>query len=150
VFRHTPVQRPFGLSPHAVRGLGVLALALACLLPSLARADISDERIQEVVLRVNRAADALGEARGAERLATVFRVPARVVADLYDQKLAFGEVAVVLALAETGRTSSDTILGLWASGRLNWGQIAERLKVDLHVLLRRLEGVRRDLTPPTR
>lgn len=35
--------------------------------------------------------------------------------------VALGEVAVVLALAEAGHTSPDTILSLWASGQLNRG-----------------------------
>jgi len=124
------------------------ALALAWLLPSVAWGAVPDERIQEAVLRVNRAADALGEAKGEERLARVFRVAPHVVAELYEQKLDFGEVAVVLALAEVGRTSSDAVLVLWASDRLLWSQIAHRLKVDVQVLLRRLEAVHRDLAPP--
>lgn len=52
---------------------------------------------------------------------------------------------MVLALAEVGHTSPDVILSLWASGQLNWGDIAERLKVDLRDLLHRLDAVRREL-----
>jgi hypothetical protein len=80
-----------------------------------------------------------------DRLARVFRVTPRSVTDPHDQKLDLGEVAVLLALAEAGRTSPDAILSLWASGRLNWGDIAERLKVNQRDLLRRLETVRREL-----
>jgi hypothetical protein len=80
-----------------------------------------------------------------DRLARVFRVTPRSVTDPHDQKLDLGEVAVLLALAEAGRTSPDAILSLWASGRLNWGDIAEQLKVNQRDLLRRLETVRREL-----
>src|SRR5574341_411440 len=104
-----------------------------------------EQRIRDAALRVERAIASLGEVQAAARLAAAFRVPPRAVADLRDQKLGFGDVAVVLALAETGKTSPDTILSLWASGRLNWGQIAGRQKVELRTLLRRLEAVRRDL-----
>jgi len=104
-----------------------------------------EERIQATARRVERAAGPLGEAETDERSAAIFRVKPRTVTDLHDQKLDLGEVAVVLALAEAGHTSPDTILSLWASGRLNWGDIAERLKVDLRDLLRRVETVRREL-----
>lgn len=104
-----------------------------------------EERIRDAVSRVERAGSSLSEAAGSERLAVAFHVPTRIVSDLRDQKLTLGETAVVLALAEVGKSSPDAILSLWASGRLNWGEIAERLKVDLRGLLRRLDGVRRDL-----
>lgn len=109
-----------------------------------------EERIREVLLRVERAVAPLDEVEAATRLAAAFRVPQRGVAELRDQKLGFGDVAAVLALAEAGKTSPDTILSLWASGRLNWEQIAERLKVDLRDLLHRLETVRRELGPRSR
>ena len=104
-----------------------------------------EERIREAARRVERVAAPFGEAEANERLAAVFRVKPRTLSDLRDQKLNLGEVAVVLALAEVGHTSPDTVLSLWASGRLNWGEIAERLKVDLRDLLRRLETTRREL-----
>ncbi|HYL80779.1 MAG TPA: hypothetical protein VEU07_08200, partial [Candidatus Acidoferrum sp.] len=74
----------------------------------------------------------------------------RAVTDLRDQKLAFSDVVVVLALSELGKTSSNTILSLWASGRLNWGEIASRLQVKLPTLLRRLEAARRELARSNR
>lgn len=107
-----------------------------------------DERIQEAALRLNRTAAVLAEPAASERLAAAFHVRSRVVVDLHDQKLDFGEVAVVLALAEAGRISSDRILALWASARLDWGEIAERLRVDVAALLERLETVRGELALP--
>ena len=105
-----------------------------------------EDRILEAGRRVERVAAPLGEAESTEHLAAAFRVTPRTVMDLRDQKLDLGEVSIVLALAQAGHTSTDTILSLWASGRLNWGDIAERLKVDLRDLLKRLEIVRRDLS----
>jgi DNA-binding MarR family transcriptional regulator len=99
---------------------------------------------------LERVATPLGEAAAVARLASAFRVPPQAVAELRDQKLDLGEIAVVLALAEAGRASPDAILALWANGRLNWGEIADRLKVDLRTLLRRLDTVRRDLGRSTR
>ncbi len=104
-----------------------------------------ETRIRDAMIRIDRAGTAIGETESLERLAAAFKVKPRVVMDLQDQKLDYGEVAVVLALSEAGKTSTDAVLGLWATDRLNWGQIAERLKVDTRDLLRRLEGVRRDL-----
>jgi hypothetical protein len=127
-----------------------VALGLLALLPigtvALAGQPVAQEdRIRDAMTRVDRAGTAIGEAESLERLSAAFRVRPRVVMDLRDQKLDYGEVAVVLALSEAGKTSVDAVLGLWATDRLNWGQIADRLKVDLRGLLRRLEGVRRDL-----
>ncbi len=104
-----------------------------------------ENRIRDAMIRIDRAGTAIGDVESMERLAAAFKVKPRVVMDLQDQKLDYGEVAVVLALSEAGKTSTDAILGLWATDRLNWGQIAERLKVDTRELLRRLEGIRRDL-----
>ena len=97
-------------------------------------------------LRVERAGSSLDEAEAMARLAAALRVPPRVVTDLRDQELDLGEVAVVLALSEAGKTSPDMILSRWASGRLDWGEITDRLKVELLTLLRRLHAVRRDLS----
>ncbi len=104
-----------------------------------------ENRIRDTMIRIDRAGTAIGEMEALERLGTAFKVKPRIVMDLRDQKLDYGEVAVVLALAEAGKTAPDAILGLWATDRLNWGEIAERLKVDPRDLLRRLDGVRRDL-----
>jgi len=104
-----------------------------------------EEQIRETARRVEQVAVPLDEVEANERLAAVFRVVPRTVTDLRDQKLDLGEIAVVLALAEAGHTSPDAILSLWASGQLNWGDIAERLKVELRDLLRRLEAARRAL-----
>jgi hypothetical protein len=121
---------------------------LAVIWAGEAPADVSagEERIQEAILQLDRAATGVDGARAAQRLALAFRVSPRLVADLQDQKLDFGEVAMVLALAEAGRTSSDQVLGLWANARLDWGQIAARLRVDVMVVLNRLDTVRRQLT----
>ncbi|HSB73854.1 MAG TPA: hypothetical protein VLT62_31395 [Candidatus Methylomirabilis sp.] len=109
-----------------------------------------EQRIGDAALRVERAMARLQEAEATARLAAAFGVSPRAVTELRDQKLALGEVAVVLALAETGKTSPDTILSLWASGRLTWGEIADRLKVEQRSLLRRLDAARRDLTHQSR
>ncbi len=109
-----------------------------------------EERIREAALRVERVIVSLDEAEAAKRLAAALRVPPRSVTDLRDQKLGLGDVAVALALSELGKTSPDTILSLWASGRLNWGEIAERLKVEQRTLLRRLDTLRRDMVRRSR
>jgi hypothetical protein len=136
----------------AALAIGVAAILLAVMWAGEAPADVSagEEHIQEAILRLDRAATAVDGARAAQRLAVAFRVAPRVVAELQDQKLDFGEVAAVLALAEAGRISSDQILALWATARLNWEQIAGRLGVDVSTLLGRLETVRRGLlaAPP--
>ncbi len=122
--------------------------AASCLLAALALAgqvSSHDARIREAALRVERAAATLDEAAATTRLAGLFRVTPRTVTDLRDQKLDFGEVAVVLAMAKAGRTSPDAVLGLWASGRLNWAEIAERLRVDRRELLRQIDAARREL-----
>lgn len=107
-----------------------------------------EQRISDAARRVERALAGLQEAEATARLADAFGVTPRAVTELRDQKLALGDIAVVLALAETGKTSPDTILSLWASGRLNWGEIADRLKVEQRSLRRRLDAARRDLTRP--
>ncbi len=127
-----------------------VALGLLALLPigtvALAGQPVGrEDRIRDAMIRIDRAGTAIGEVESLERLGAAFKVKPRVVMDLRDQKLDYGEVAVVLALSEAGKSSVDAVLGLWATDRLNWGQIADRLKVDLRDLLRRLEGVRRDL-----
>jgi hypothetical protein len=134
-----------GFRAAAIVCLVLLAAGVASATPDLFPVE---ERIQEAILRLDRAATALNEARAAQRLALTFRVPTRTVADLHDQKLDFGEVAVVLALAEAARTPADRILGLWASARLDWSEIAERLRIDASALLARLEAVRRELVSP--
>jgi hypothetical protein len=113
---------------------------------SAGKATPGEERILEAARRIERTAAPLGEAPAVARLARAFRVPPLVVTDLRDQKLDFGEVAVILAMAEAGAKSPDTILSLWASGRLDWGEIADRLQVDRRTVLRRLDTTRRALT----
>lgn len=109
-----------------------------------------DDRIRTLARRIEQAATALGESASHERLAAQYKVTLRVVSDLHDQKLDSGEVAVVLALAELGPISSDVVLGWWASNRLSWAQIADRLTVDTRRLLQRLEEVRQALARPAR
>ncbi len=122
-----------------------LILLSAALPPGAAPSRGPEERIRDAVIRIDRAGATIGEEESLERLAAAFKLKRRIVLDLRDQKLNYGQVTVVLALAEAGKTSADTILELWATDRLNWGQIAERLKIDPAGLLRRLEDVRRDL-----
>ncbi len=136
-------------------GAALVGLALGCLLLAVlwtgeAPANVSpaEERIQEAIQRLDRIVTGVDPTRAVQRLAVAFRVSPQLVADLQDQKLDFGEVATVLALAEAGRISSDQILALWASARLNWEQIAGRLGVDVSTLLRRLETVRQGLLTP--
>jgi hypothetical protein len=105
----------------------------------------SEERLLTASQRIERAVVALGEQTGGDRLAAGFRVAPRLVADLRDQKLDFGEIALLLALAEMGHTPPDTILGWWASRRLTWVEIADRLRVDPPALQKRLETLRRHL-----
>jgi hypothetical protein len=137
-------------SGAALVAVGLVVLLLGGMWTGEPSADVApaEDRIREAMLRADRAATALEGACAAQRLAVVFRVPARVVAYLQDQKLDFGEIAMVLALAEAGRISSDQILALWASARLDWGEIADRLRVDVAALIERLEVVRRDLLAP--
>ncbi len=122
-----------------------LVLLNAALVTWAAQTRGPEERIRDALIRIDRAGTALGEVQSLDRLATAFKVKPRIVMDLRDQKLNYGQVTLVLALSEAGRTSTDAILGLWATDRLNWGQIAARLKIDLPRLLHRLEDVRRDL-----
>jgi hypothetical protein len=114
-----------------------------------------EDRIRDAAIRIDRAAAALGEVETITRLGAAFRTAPRTIADLHDQKLDFGEVAVVLAMAEVARIPADRILSLWASDRLSWSQIAERHGVEAKRLLQRLDALRRDLTrrpaaPPAR
>jgi hypothetical protein len=109
---------------------------------------ISEDRLRDAGIRIDRAAAALGEAETVTRLAVAFKLSGRAVTDLHDQKLDYGEVATVLALAEASKTKPEAILSLWATGRLNWSEIADRNKVDGQKLLKRLEAVRRALLPP--
>jgi hypothetical protein len=136
----------------ALVAVGLVVLLLGGMWTGEPSADVApaEERIQEAMLRVDRAATALDGARAAQRLAGAFRVPARVIADLQDQKLDFGQVAMVLALAEAGRISSDQVLTLWANARLNWEQIAARLRVDVPHLLERLDMLPDALALPHR
>lgn len=108
----------------------------------------SEERLRDAVIRIERAASALGEPEAVARLADAFKVSARMVTDLHDEKLDFGEVAMVLTLAEASQAKPEAILSLWATGRLSWSEIADRNRVDRRELLKRLEGVRRALTQP--
>lgn len=131
--------------------LAVVGLVAGCLLGWLAGPAVAgqpapvEDRLRDAALRIERAAAGLPEAEAASRLAQAFRVKPRLVLDLHDQKLDFGEVALVLALAELGKSPSDRILSLWATGRLSWSQIAERLAVEPRGLLKRLDGLRREL-----
>lgn len=92
----------------------------------------------------------MGEPRALGRMSADFKVSPRVAAELRDQKLGIGEVAAVLALAEMSAASPDTVLSWWASGRLNWGEIADRLPGDARRLQQRLEQARRALDRPVR
>jgi len=105
----------------------------------------AEDRIRDAAIRIDRAGAALGEAETVARLAAGFHTGPRAVAELRDEKLDFGEVAVLLALAELARIPADRLLSLWASNRLSWSQIADRHGVQTARLLQRLEAVRRDL-----
>lgn len=106
----------------------------------------TEDRIRDAAIRIDRAAAALGEAETVSRLGAGFRIAPRTIADLHDQKLDFGEVAVLLSMAEIAKIPADRILSLWASDRLSWSQIAERHGVQAKRLLQRLDAIRRDLT----
>lgn len=133
-------------------GAGFVWLILLCTVATTFAGQVlgREERIRDAALRAERVIISLDEAEAAERLAAAFRVTPRAVTNLRDQMLRLGDVAVVLALSEVGKTSPDTILSLWASGRLNWGEIASRLKVELPTLLRRLDAARRELARSNR
>jgi hypothetical protein len=130
--------------------LGWAGAVLMCLAGAAlaGQPQIREEQLLTAGQRIERAVVALGEQTGSDRLAAGFRVAPRLVADLRDQKLGFGDIALLLALAETGRTPPDTILGWWASRRLTWGEIADRLRVDPAALVKRLETLRRHLGRP--
>ena len=104
-----------------------------------------EEQLRDAAIRIERAATALGEAETVTRLAAAFKVSSRAITGLHDEKLDFGEVAMVLALAEASKTKPEAILSLWATDRLSWSEIGERNKVNRQALLKRLDGVRRAL-----
>ncbi len=137
-----------GGTPRALLAPVLLCLVLLGAGRAAAEATRPADQVRDLILGVDRAAATLSEAATATRLASAFGVRPRQVLDLLDQKLDPGEVAVVLALAEASRTPSDRILGLWASVRLDWAEIAERLKVDTPALFKRLDTVRRELASP--
>lgn len=110
----------------------------------------SEGRIRSALQRLDRAAEVVGESRALDRMSADFKVTSRAVEELRDQKLDIGEVAAVLALAEMGAASPDTILSWWASGRLSWGKIAERLPGGARRLQQRLEQARRAMNRPVR
>jgi hypothetical protein len=122
--------------------IGLAAVALAGQAPSY------EDQLRDAAIRIDRAAAPLGEAGAVSRLAAAFKVPERTVLGLHDEKLDFGEVALVLALADEGKTKPEAILSLWATGRLTWSEIAQRHAVDRKTLQRRLEAVRRALARP--
>lgn len=107
-----------------------------------------EEQLRDAAARIDRAAVVLGEPETISRLAALFKISRRTVTDLHDDKLDFGEAALVLALAEAAKTRPETVLSLWATGRLSWSEIALRQKADRRALLKRLEAVRRALAPP--
>jgi hypothetical protein len=112
---------------------------------SAGQAPSPEEQLRDAVIRIDRAATALGEAETVSRLAAAFKVPGRAVSALHDEKLDFGEVAMVLALAEASKTKPEAILSLWATDRLSWSEIGDRNKVGRPALLKRLDGIRRAL-----
>ncbi len=133
-------------SPRWICVATALILTNAALVAGAAQTRGPEERIRDAVIRIDRAGTGLGEAESLERLAIAFKVKPRIVMDLRDQRLSYGQVTIVLVLAEAGKTSTDAVLELWATERLTWGQIAERLKINPQRLLSRLEDVRRDLS----
>jgi hypothetical protein len=110
-----------------------------------------EDQLRDAAIRIERAAAALGEAETVSRVAAAFKVSSRTITDLHDEKLDFGEVAIVLALAEASKAKPEAILSLWATDRLSWSEIAERNRADPRALQKRLDGIRRVLAqrPPT-
>lgn len=106
-----------------------------------------EDQLRDAALRIEWAAASLEERENVARLAAAFKVRPRTIADLRDDKLDFGEVSLVLALAEGGKTKPEKILSLWATDRLNWSEICEREQIARQPLLKRLDLVRRALAP---
>ncbi len=110
-----------------------------------AQSPAPEDQLRDAAIRIDRAATTLGEAETVIRLAAAFKVPSRTVTDLHDEKLDFGEVALVLALAEGSKAKPEAILSLWATDRLGWSDIVERYKINRQALQKRLDGIRRAL-----
>jgi len=130
--------------------LGWLAAALLIAegVSAAGQAPPLEEQLRDAALRIEWAAAPLEEREIVARLAAAFKVRPRAIADLRDDKLDFGEVSLVLALAEGGKTKPEKILSLWATDRLSWSEICERERISRQPLLKRLDLVRRALDPP--
>lgn len=59
-----------------------------------------------------------------------FRLAPRKLDDLLNQKLTYGEVAVVVILDRLSHAGSNRILTMWANHRKDWADIARELNVD--------------------
>ncbi len=130
-----------------VAGGFIAVILLAGGLAAAAQPAVSEDQLRVAAIRIDRAATALGEPETVSRLAAAFKVSPRSVTDLHDEKLDFGEVTLVLALAEAGKAKPEKILSLWATDRLGWTDIGERYKINRQALLKRLDAIRRGLVP---
>ena len=135
-------RRPWARHPGAPWALLICAAAAGAV------AARPPATVTQETARVAQAAGRLAEDEAVRRLAPVFGVPARQVADLREQKLAFGDAAAALAIALVGRKSINTVVTLWANERLDWADVATRLGAPRARVVRLLRRARQALDPP--
>ncbi len=124
---------------------------LICAAAAWAVAARAPATVAEETGRVAQAAGRLAEDAALRRLAPVFGVTAQQVGDLREQKLAFGDVAAALAIAQVARKPINTVITLWANERLDWADVATRLGASRARVLRLLRRARQALdAPPAR
>jgi len=106
--------------------------------------------VVEEVARVTQQAGRLTEDEATRRLARSFAVTPQQVADLRDQKLAFGDAAAALAVSRVAGKTVNTVVALWANERLDWDAVAARLGAPRSRVVRQLRAARRALAAARR
>ncbi len=101
--------------------------------------------LTEEAARLDQAAGRLAEPEALRRLAQAFHVSPQQVADLREQKLAFGDTGAALAVARVARKPLNTVVALWANERLDWSDVAARLGAPRSRVLRQLLRARQAL-----
>lgn len=124
-----------------------LSLGLAACIPSLALADDmlskDDQALEESASNVDREANRPEGTQMVEsRLKSEFKVDDSLIQGLRDQKLGYGEISIVLALAEKrpGGITDANIQAIMTERlgppKVGWGQIAKKQ----HTTLGKLNG----------
>ena len=155
----SPCPKPSGPCPAAAAGAVAIALTLVFPLadggplspPAAHAATRRPATLTEEAARLDQAAGRLAEAEALRRLAQAFNVAPQQVADLREQKLAFGDAGAALAVARVARKPLNAVVTLWANERLDWGDVAARLGAPRSRVMRQLRRARQALeTAPAR